>query len=166
MTKAATRAKYFANEGWPKPVPKLPNKVVVRPTDDGAGMGVFATRDIKRFEPVLVERPYLVYSKASSIELSPKAFEELSEDQIVQIKLNQVERYYQIVVDQQMIGEAREGFMSLANSHKNDGSGPVFGIVRTNAWEISFGEVISGVDEDFGKGYGAIARVGSRFNHR
>ncbi|RXW17136.1 hypothetical protein EST38_g8724 [Candolleomyces aberdarensis] len=166
MTNAATKAKYFANKDWPKPLPKIPTKIVVRPTDDGCGMGVFATRDIKRFEPVLIERPYMVYPRQNILtQLSPKALEELSENQIAQISLNHAEQFFQLMVEQQMTAEAREGYMSLANSHKNDGSGPVFGIVRTNGFGIEFGEVLPGLDEDYKTGYAAVARIGSRFNH-
>ncbi|KAJ2935604.1 hypothetical protein H1R20_g1491, partial [Candolleomyces eurysporus] len=166
MTNAGTKAKYFANKDWPKPPPKLPTKIAVRPTDDGRGMGVFATRDIKRFEPVLIERPYVVYPRQNILtQLSPKALEELSENQIAQISLNHAEQFFRLIVDQQMTAEAKEGYMSLANSHKNDGSGPVFGIVRTNGFGIEFGKVVPGLDEDFKTGYAAVARIGSRFNH-
>ncbi|KAJ2935378.1 hypothetical protein H1R20_g1715, partial [Candolleomyces eurysporus] len=130
MTNAATKAKYFANKDWPKPLPKIPTKIAIR-------TGPHRT----------------------------SALEELSENQIAQISLNHAEQFFKNMVDQQMTAEAKEGYMSLANSHKNDGSGPVFGIVRTNGFGIEFGEVVPGLDEDFRTGYAAVARIGSRFNH-
>src|SRR5690606_22646021 len=54
--------------------------------------------------------------------------------------------------------------MSLANSHKEDGSGPILGIIRTNSLGIMFRD--SEADNEFGTGYAAIPRIGSRFNHR
>ncbi|RXW13218.1 hypothetical protein EST38_g12633 [Candolleomyces aberdarensis] len=169
-TTPATKAKYYSNQGWPKPLPKIPNKIVVKPTDDGTGMGVFATRDIKRFEPILVERPYLVYPRRSAGgTLSDKAFEELSDNQIGQLMVKNSEPYFRYLVDQQMTSKERRDFMSLANSHMNDGSGPVFGIVRTNGFGIEFGEGLPGADRDFWTGelggYGAVTKIGSRFNH-
>ncbi|RXW13219.1 hypothetical protein EST38_g12632 [Candolleomyces aberdarensis] len=166
MTTPVTKAKYFSNKGWPKPLPKIPNKIVVRPTDDGTGMGVFATRDIKRFEPVLVERPYMIYSRKAVINtFSQKALEELSDNQIAQLLAKESEPLYRYMVDQQMTSEAKRGFMSLANSHTDDGSGLIFGIVRTNGFGIDFGGVLPGADEDFGLGYGAVGKTASRFNH-
>ncbi|KAJ2929314.1 hypothetical protein H1R20_g7792, partial [Candolleomyces eurysporus] len=169
MTSPATKAKYYSNKGWPKRLPKIPNKIVVRPTDDGTGMGVFATRDIKRFEPVLVERPYLVYTRTAVGSLSEKAWEELSDQQIGQLLVKKSEPFFKYMVDHQMSSEERRDFMSLANSHTNDGSGPVFGIVRTNGFGIEFGQALPGADRDFGSskaaGYGAVTKIGSRFNH-
>ncbi|KAJ2929301.1 hypothetical protein H1R20_g7791, partial [Candolleomyces eurysporus] len=148
------------------PFLKSPKKIVVRPTDDGTGMGVFATRDIKRFEPVLVERPYLVYTRQDAINtFSSKALEELSDAQIGQLLVKNSESFFRYMVDQQMRSDDRKEFMSLANSHTNDGSGPVFGIVRTNGFGIDFGSALPGADKDFGSGYGAVMRIGSRFNH-
>ncbi|KAJ2920870.1 hypothetical protein H1R20_g16223, partial [Candolleomyces eurysporus] len=166
MTSPATKAKYLRNRGWPKPLPKIPKKIVVRQTDDGTGMGVFATRDIKRFEPVLVERPYIIYTRQDAINtFSTKALEELSDNQIGQLLVKNTEPFFRYMIDQQMRSDDRKGFMSLANSHTNDGSGPVFGIVRTNGFGIDFGSALPGADKDFGSGYGAVTRIGSRFNH-
>ncbi|RXW13223.1 hypothetical protein EST38_g12634 [Candolleomyces aberdarensis] len=169
MTKPATKAKYYSNQDWPKPLPKIPCKIVVRPTDDGTGMGVFATRDIKRFEPVLVERPYIVYPRRDVVgAFSKKALQELSEKQLGQLMVKKSEPFFRYMVDQRMTSEERREFMSLANSHTHDGSGPVFGIVRTNGFGIEFRERLPGADRDFGMkmgGYGAVTKIGSRFNH-
>ncbi|KAJ2923994.1 hypothetical protein H1R20_g13105, partial [Candolleomyces eurysporus] len=172
FTSAYSKARYLkagssANESWPKPVPKIPSKIIIRKTDDGMGLGVFATRDIKRFEPVLVERPFMVYPRAPPIPApSEKAKRELSKDQLNQILNMQAEKMYAAVTKNSMTDTARKEFMKLANSHRHDGSGPTFGIVRTNGFHIGFGDKVPGLDDDFsGLGYAGIARIGSRFNH-
>ncbi|RXW17134.1 hypothetical protein EST38_g8720 [Candolleomyces aberdarensis] len=172
FTSASSKVRYLAagtsaKEIWPKPVPKIPSKIVIRTTDDGMGLGVFATQDIKRFEPVLVERPFVVYPRSPPIPVhSEKAKRELSQNQLNQIVNMQAEEIYAAVTKNSMTATARKEFMKLANSHRFDGSGPTFGIVRTNGFHIRFGDKLPGLDDEFfGRGYGAIARIGSRFNH-
>jgi hypothetical protein len=146
-------------------VPKIPNKVVVRDTD-GMGLGVFATRDIKRYEAVVIERPYMIFPKTIlGVSLTAKA-EELTRSQFVQLGLMQAEKLFEKAMKESMTEEARKGYMELANSHTQDGSGPITGIHRTNSFGITFGDKIPGFDEDFFMGYAAVARIGSRFNHR
>ncbi|EAU90707.1 hypothetical protein CC1G_03976 [Coprinopsis cinerea okayama7 len=167
MTTATSQAQYHAHKGWPFPLPKLPkNKLVVRPTEDGAGLGVFATDDIKRYEPVLVERPFLIYAQENSVLPIPsEGVKELSESQIAQMLMKKSEEAFRCAIEQQFSAKAKEEFMSLANSHLDDGSGPVLGIVRTNGFAIKFGERLPGVDEEFRGGYAAVSRIGSRLNH-
>ena len=69
-------------------------------------------------------------------------------------------------LDRLMMPEAKEEFMSLANSHKHDGSGPILGVIRTNGFRISFNQALPGLNEDFGLGYSAVGIIASRFNHR
>ncbi|KAJ2926695.1 hypothetical protein H1R20_g10415, partial [Candolleomyces eurysporus] len=165
ITCAESKARYFA-KGWPKPVPKIPNKVVVKETDDDMGLGVFATRDIKQFELVLVERPYLVYPKGiGAVSLTDKATRELTKSQYFQLGLIQAEKLLERVMKDWMTEEARKGYMELANSHKHDGSGPIDGILRTNGYAVMFGDKMHGFDEDFYRGYSAVSRIGSRLNH-
>ncbi|RXW13330.1 hypothetical protein EST38_g12523 [Candolleomyces aberdarensis] len=165
ITCAESKARYFA-KGWPKPIPKIPIKIAVREADDDMGLGLFATRDIKRFELVLVERPYVVYPKAiASVSLTDKAARELTRSQFMQLGLMQTEKLFEQVMKDSMTEEARNGYMALANSHKHDGSGPIDGVSRTNGYVIMFGDKMPGFDEDFHRGYSAVSRIGSRINH-
>ncbi|EAU90717.1 hypothetical protein CC1G_03986 [Coprinopsis cinerea okayama7 len=166
ITSPASKAKYFAHKNWPRPLPKIRNRLVVRETGDGSGLGVFATEDIKRYEPVLVERPFLVYPIQNIFgRINSEGLSELSDNQIAQLYMKKAEGMLRYAVDQQMMSRARKGFLELGNSHLNDGSGPLLGIVRTNGFGISFGERLPGLDDEFNQGYAAIAKVGSRFNH-
>jgi hypothetical protein len=165
ITSSSSQARYHA-KGWPKPPPKIPIKFIVKEAGPGMGMGVFATRDIKRFEPVLVERPLLVYPKRNSGLVNfDEAMSQLSEHQIRQLVDNKTEEVHSQFVKEFMEESARCDFFLLANSHKDDGSGPISGVVRTNGFSIGFGEKLPGADQDFGIGYGAVGKIASRFNH-
>ncbi|KAJ2918000.1 hypothetical protein MD484_g2459, partial [Candolleomyces efflorescens] len=168
-TKPESKRRYFKNKDWPKPILKFPVKYVVKEAEDGTGMGVFATEDIKRFEPVLIERPYLVIPTTSAhlfSDISREASQKLTQAQLLQLQLKGAETTITSIFDRLMRPEAREGFMSLANSHKHDGSGPIFGIIRTNAFRVEFEKALPGLDRDYGWGYTAVGNIASRFNHR
>jgi hypothetical protein len=167
-TKLASKRRYVANTTWPKPVPKFTVKFVVKETEDGTGMGVFATQDIKRFDPILVERPYLVVPAAIGVlgEASPASYKKLTPGQARQLEMKIAEQNLGPALDTFMTPELKEEFMSLANSHKHDGSGPILGIIRTNGFRVVFHQALPGVDQDFGLPYTAVGKIASRFNHR
>jgi hypothetical protein len=166
VTSPSTRAKYYA-QNWPKPLPKIPVKYVVKEVGGDMGIGVFATQDIKKFEPVFLERPYLVYPQQNRmIVIDALLARRLSPNQLFQLNLKKMEEFYSPLVNGLMDENSRQDFMSLANSHKHDGSGPTVGVVRTNGFAIQLGEKLPGLDKDFVSGYGAIGRVASRLNHR
>ncbi|KAI0312421.1 hypothetical protein OF83DRAFT_660217 [Amylostereum chailletii] len=57
----------------------------------------------------------------------------------------------------------REAYMSLANSHTQDGSGAALGIMRTNGFAISAKTLTEGGDED--EIYSVVAEQLSHINH-
>ncbi|EFI27525.1 hypothetical protein CC1G_15561 [Coprinopsis cinerea okayama7 len=132
MTSPIRKGRYFSVPGFAKPLPRLKgkkSKFEVRRAK-GMEMGVFATRDIKRFETFLFERPYMVYPCQPLGFLAGSLSEEVEN----------------LDIDQQR--QDIEGIMSLANSHKEDGSGPILGIIRTNSLGIMFRD--SEADNEFG----------------
>ena len=58
----------------------------------------------------------------------------------------------------------RKAFMALANSHTEDGSGPILGIIRTNGYIVP--GLYDGHEDDNTKTYSAVLNVMSRLNHR
>lgn len=63
----------------------------------------------------------------------------------------------QLSIDR-MLPETRAAYMSLANSHLEDGSGPLVGISRTNSFGTRF--------EEGGDRHSTVYDKLSRINHR
>jgi hypothetical protein len=63
------------------------------------------------------------------------------------MKLYAAERTIEAIVDR-LTPERKARFMSLANAHKKDGSGPCTAIVRTNQLEINLIEGEHGPDPE------------------
>jgi hypothetical protein len=63
--------------------------------------------------------------------------------------------------------ENKNAFMELANSHKDDGSGPILGIIRTNGFRVG-SNIFDGPEmrEDGNNAYNGVIKIGSRINHR
>ncbi|KAF7315054.1 SET domain-containing protein [Mycena indigotica] len=77
-----------------------------------------------------------------------------------QVMLDEHERFLSMMVDR-MVPERREAFLKLANSHREDGSGPYMGIMRTNSFGVRVGNS-ENILEDM---YGAVCDDISRVNH-
>ncbi|KAJ7782635.1 hypothetical protein B0H16DRAFT_463413 [Mycena metata] len=123
----------------------------------GKGKGLFSTRALKAGDLILTERPLLVCARAVVI-LRPPNF---SDAQYSQYSLDHLEKVTEIAVGR-MRPEAKAAFMALANCHMEDGSGPLFGVVRTNG--LSLGGLRPGVRGEMGT-YNATCKDISRLNH-
>ena len=57
----------------------------------------------------------------------------------------------------------RNAFMELANSHKDDGSGPILGIIRTNGFSLG-SSIFDGPEmrADENNAYTGVIKIGSR----
>jgi hypothetical protein len=163
---AGTKAKVINAPGYPKPVPK-PNGTqpayVIKPTPD-KGLGIFATRDIKMGELIFAERPLLVSPKGS-LGISPNIQHYDLKTRMAIMKM-EWEKVLEKAVGR-MAPEDRNAFMDLANSHKDDGSGPILGIINTNAFSLG-SEVFDGPEKlaDGSNVYSGVIKIGSRINHR
>jgi hypothetical protein len=80
-----------------------------------------------------------------------------------QYSLNQLEKCLAFSVNHRMDPDAREAFMALANCHREDGSGPITGIVRTNG--LSIEGLRPGMNDEVNL-YSATCKDISRLNHR
>ncbi|TFK28251.1 hypothetical protein FA15DRAFT_716641 [Coprinopsis marcescibilis] len=144
---------------FPLPVPRFTvPKHVVKETDDSKGLGVYAIVDIAPGELIYAERPFMVLSQ-NTFYCNPPGLEAMTKEQVQAYAINALEQSLEKLVQKHMFEEDRKEFMKLANSHKEDGSGPLTGIVRTNQIGVS-------MDTKIGyEGEKAVARVGSRVNH-
>ncbi|KAL0959204.1 hypothetical protein HGRIS_014483 [Hohenbuehelia grisea] len=153
-----------ATPGFPQPPPQPKGPKAYRVTEiPGKGLGVVATRDLKANELVMSERALLIAPAAPRIALRlPDTF---THEQIRQAGLHEREKMMEPLL-YRMDEEYKKQYMALHNSHLEDGSGPLIGIVRTNSFEIS-GLYDRGFSEAGGRegGYLGVFNVLSRVNH-
>ncbi|KAF4612727.1 hypothetical protein D9613_011818 [Agrocybe pediades] len=152
IVRGTTKAKILNRPGYPKAVPKPsgPPAYEVRATPDmGMGALLVAPRDIG------------MMADSSKFKLREK----YSPDEFRQIMMMECEKLLENVVQGYMQPEHREAFLALANSHQEDGSGPILGIIRTNGYKIE--GLFDGpkLNEWDSNTYSAILKVGSRINH-
>ncbi|KAF9538634.1 SET domain-containing protein [Agrocybe pediades] len=163
-----TKGKVVGRPGYLKGLPKPsgPPAYEVK-TVPNMGMGIFATRDIAVGELVFAERPLLV----APLDLSPmagksaiKLRDKYTPDEFKQILMLECEKHLDFALAV-MLPENRQAYLALANDHKEDGSGPLLGILRTNGYMIK--NLFDGpnVDEWQSNVYTGITNVGSRINH-
>ncbi|KDR74751.1 hypothetical protein GALMADRAFT_70265, partial [Galerina marginata CBS 339.88] len=161
-----TKNKVFDSPSFPKPPSQplggKPMHVVCEALE--TTFGVFVTHDIKIGELIFAERPFLVAPRA--LGFAPGSIVgDFNLDHINQVQWSDLEAKLAIAVER-MPDNAREAFLQLRNSHKEDGAGAIGGIFLTNAFEL--GGLVDGpigtkvTDRN---GYAGIARAGSRINH-
>ncbi|KAK7460844.1 hypothetical protein VKT23_008775 [Stygiomarasmius scandens] len=149
-------------EALPRTDPSRPKPYTIVEST-GKGMGMFAARDIEWGELIVAERPMLVIPVAFPYEGAAVTPANFTTDHIQQLHLNQTEKVMEMLLSR-MPKENQEAYKKLANCHKEDGSGPLYGIVRTNGFGL----------EDYCKiekpghpeRYSGIFKDLSRINHR
>ncbi|KAJ7366484.1 hypothetical protein DFH08DRAFT_1003489 [Mycena albidolilacea] len=117
--------------GFPQPLIHPATPAFRMSTVPGKGMGLFSTRALKMGDLILSERPLLVTVRG----MYTRAAKSDTPAMIFQRSLNQLEKYNSIAVER-MRDDDKAAFMALANSHKEDGSGPIVGINRTDGLGI------------------------------
>ncbi|KAG5643465.1 hypothetical protein DXG03_000897 [Asterophora parasitica] len=148
----------LATPGFPASVPRPPH--VCHSLETSAfGMGVFATRDIKMGDLIMAERPLSVTPAAiPPLDLNfPKGFNPTI-DQVVEARMIQYEKLLETSISR-MFPENRDALFALHNAHTEDGSGPIFGRIRTNG----IGVLSGNGDPHFGST--AVFKDISRLNH-
>ena len=163
IARSATKLKVLNQPGFPRPVPKPAHLNYVVKQTDKMGKGVFATRDIGFGELVFAERPLLVVPANCNISgIVPPAHYNMEQQK--RIVMTEWEKKLNIVVEERMTEEDRKAFKELQNSHTEDGSPPILGVIRTNG----FGILRNFDADDFAMtgSYTAIGKIASRVNHR
>lgn len=165
-----TKKKVLNTPGYPQPVPRSPGNTksyVVKSTPT-MGKGVFATCDISMGEIIFAERPLLVAPRAlipaTDMDLSSYTVEDYSK-----IVMYEREQQLEVAVGR-MDPDTKSRLMALMNSHLEDGSGTINGIVRTNGYAVNNlwdGTAEPGEDDASNQlYYSVVCDVGSRINHR
>ncbi|KAG5636026.1 hypothetical protein H0H81_009349 [Sphagnurus paluster] len=128
---AEQKRSILSTPGFPSRMVRPP-EVRHRVGPSSFGTGVFATCDIQMGQLILSERPLLLSPVCIPVQEPnlPKGAT-VTSDQFVLAQMNDYEELLKDCVDH-MEPENREAFFKLHNSHTEDGSGPIFGRIRTN----------------------------------
>ena len=159
----STKDKVTNAPGYPAriPKPRIPDLHEVRSTPD-MGQGLFARHDIKCGELVFAERPLLV-SPQSLLVIPTGILPHYSFLEFRQIQAFLFERMLEYVFAR-MPSDSQADYRALHNAHTRDGTGPLFGIKRTNGYSIS--NLFDGPEDRRGTKYSALCKIASRLNHR
>ncbi len=125
---------------------------------------MFALTDLQASETILWERPLVVCPIATDTRGLVLDSGNGTRSQNRLALLDVFEGYLEIMIGR-MDPENQEAYKALANSHLQDGSPPLIGIMRTNCL------VVEGLtDPDFRDSpaaqYVAVCKIASRVNHR
>ncbi|KAF8800126.1 SET domain-containing protein [Phlegmacium glaucopus] len=163
LVKGNTKKKVLNTPGYPRPIPKPPKLNFIVKATPAMGMGMFATRNISFGELILSERPLLIYPR--SINIGYDAPDHYSIEQFTKVVSMETEKKLERMLSR-MNEEERNAYLELANSHKEDGSGPLLGIMRTNGFGIDYlADGPHGAPITVKNGYTAVCKLGSRINH-
>ena len=154
-----TKRTILSTPGFPQPLVRPPS-LFYRIGPSGNGLGMFATSDLSMGDLIVTERPLMVTPRGLSLPTPinlPVAF---TAEQRRQAAIFEWEKMLQQCFDR-MEPENQAAFMELANSHLEDGSGPLLGVIRTNGFEVG------GLHDPMPEGeYTGVCKVISRINHR
>ncbi|KAG9218172.1 hypothetical protein CCMSSC00406_0008111 [Pleurotus cornucopiae] len=116
------------------------------------GLGMIATRAIPQGSLVAGERPLLIVPKMQRIPDSTKFTSNATVRRRRLAIFNEVEKEFRVAFAR-MDPANQEAYMALHNAHRDDGSGPLLGIMRTNAYRVCIleGEPYSGVFKDLSR---------------
>jgi hypothetical protein len=155
---SASKQAILSTPGFPSsiPQPDMPShRIRETPT---SGLGMVATRDLKMGDLIISERPLLVTCRGASPHVDVPDGTPMM--QRIQAMIVQWEKVLECAFGR-MSEESQAAFKALANSHTEDGSGPILGAIRTNGFGISLG----GDEKDITLVHSAVYDHISRVNH-
>ncbi|KAF9262216.1 SET domain-containing protein [Marasmius fiardii PR-910] len=162
LVEPSIKRKILSTPGYPEPLNRPPEQRHRIGQSPYGGLGVFATVNLKTGDLIFSERAIMILSQKTPYQVGsiPSHF---TTAQIQQAALAQKEKFVEAVFER-LQEENKAAFMALHNSHKQDGSGPLMGVVRTNGFGIDL------YDDDDNEGekqfpYVGIWNEGSRLNH-
>ncbi|KAJ7596254.1 hypothetical protein C8J56DRAFT_1043355 [Mycena floridula] len=164
------KRKLLETPGYPAPIPHLPTKPVHRLTETPSrGLTMFATRflitwsmlaaeKLRAGDIILCERPIIVFPAA-------KAEQIIFPDHFTEVQRHQAFLYEQEMRLEMLFARVpswnQKAYKELFNSHTQDGSGPLLGILRTNGFQIGLQDKAQGLRG----AYSGVFDQLSRLNH-
>ncbi len=94
---------------------------------------MFATRKVTAGELILAERALMIAPAALQVPVPADIFDKYPAEQAKQAILFEQEKALEVAY-KRMPEEHQTAFMTLYNSHTQDGSGPIVGVIRTNGY--------------------------------
>ncbi len=134
MLTGYVKKQILATPGFPRPIERTKEPMFRISQTPDRGLGMFATRGMKTGDLILDERPMIVAPVLSD----PRTIvfpENFTEDQVLQAAIYEYEKTLGFCF-RRMPKENQQAFMGLSNCHQRDGSGTLFGIIRTNGYEV------------------------------
>ncbi|KAJ7772071.1 hypothetical protein DFH07DRAFT_734269 [Mycena maculata] len=160
------KALILTTPGFPSPLFRPSSRGYRLGPSPNKGRGLFTTRKISAGDLVLSERPLTL--TPAWISTRVRYLKELTAEEKVQTQIYEWEQTFKVLFDR-LHPDYRTAFMALANSHQRDGSGPIGGIIRTNALGVrclQTGRYSAEEARTLRRGiYSAVCREISRLNH-
>ena len=148
-----------------QPIPKVAvGTVIIKTASEGAGLGMFAGRDIKFGEFIVAERPLLMHPADFLYNPGAAGVHYYTYEQHMAIMRHEIEIGLEVALGR-MSDQNQAAYKSLFNSHTEDG--PLLGIMRTNAFGVNIDELTRTTSAaNLPKVYSIVTKDGSRINHR
>ncbi|KAK0433396.1 hypothetical protein EV421DRAFT_1910077 [Armillaria borealis] len=147
--------------GCPQPIKDsdLGGNYRISPTP-GKGLGMFATCDFNTGDLIVNERPLMVVPR---IPVGVLTDEGVLDEQATKTILHQAEKVM-CPIFKRMREEDKKAFMELHNSHLQDRSGPILGVIRTNGYVFG-DEAETNTNASTKENHTSIFKDLSRVNH-
>jgi len=148
-----------------QPMPKVAaGTVIIKNASEGAGLGVFAGRDIKFGEFIVAERPLLMHPADFVYNPGTAGVRDYTYGQHMAIMRHEIEIGLEVAIGR-MSDRNQAAYKSLFNAHTEDG--PLLGIMRTNAFGVNIDELTHTTSAPhLPKVYSIVTKDGSKINHR
>ncbi|KAF4590181.1 hypothetical protein EYR38_009479 [Pleurotus pulmonarius] len=137
LQNSAAKKELVEYPGYPAPIPReadspasCPYRIVEIPSK---GLGMVAARDLHFGELIISERPLMITPQRTIHSI--KWMDSATPRQKQEAVYFESEKIHKVALER-MEPEDKEAYMQLYNSHKHDGSGPIVGISRTNAYGV------------------------------
>lgn len=123
----------LSTPNFPQPVPRpvKPNHYLAE--SPGKGMGMFAARDLLMGDLIFAERPIVIVPAGPRLTMSWD--EDATAEEVKQKMLVEWEKVLQACFNR-VPPELQKAWGELHNSHTQDGSGPLLGVIRTNGFGV------------------------------
>ncbi|KAK0461169.1 uncharacterized protein EV420DRAFT_1530686 [Desarmillaria tabescens] len=131
---APLKSTILATPGYPLTIKQPDTRAHRISPSPGKGLGMFATRKLAAGALILSERALLITPATRGIKLDLSG--KYPVEQAKQAMLFDWEKYLEHAFNR-MPKEYQTAFMALHNSHTQDGSGPLTGILRTNGYGLN-----------------------------
>ncbi|KAF9024825.1 SET domain-containing protein [Hymenopellis radicata] len=132
LVRPSVKRRILSTPGFPAPLNRVvPPAHRTGPSPSG-GLGMFAARPLEAGDLIFAERAIIIVPNGQA---QPVASHLKGKD-LLRAFFLETEKTLEIAYER-LLPELQERYMALSNCHENDGSGPILGRLRTNAFGIT-----------------------------